>query len=78
MSQGLHIPDDIAVIGYDNQSISSELTPELSSVDLPYGEMGEMALHTLLKITQRQPLLSLKMKVEGELIIRQSSLRPVK
>lgn len=78
LSQGLRIPDDIAVVGYDNQSISSELTPELSSVDLPYGEMGELALHTLLKITQQQPLLSLKMKVEGELVIRQSSIRPVK
>ncbi|MDN0124317.1 LacI family DNA-binding transcriptional regulator [Yersinia aleksiciae] len=78
LSQGLHIPDDIAVVGYDNQSIASELTPELSSVDLPYGEMGELALHTLLKITQQQSLLSLKMRVEGELVIRQSSIRPVK
>ncbi|ABS49837.1 LacI family DNA-binding transcriptional regulator [Yersinia pseudotuberculosis] len=78
LSQGLRIPDDIAVVGYDNQSISSELSPELSSVDLPYGEMGEMALHTLLNITQQQPLLSLKMKVEGELVIRQSSIRPEK
>lgn len=77
LARGLRIPDDIAVIGYDNQNISSELTPELSSVDLPYAEMGELAVDTLLKTIWQQPILSLKMKVEGDLIIRQSSIKPV-
>lgn len=74
---GLTIPRDIAVIGYDNQSLSSELTPELSTVDLPYSEMGELAFHTLLNVIQNSPLLSKKMKIEGELIVRESSLKSI-
>lgn len=76
LSRGLRIPEDIAVIGYNNQSLSPELTPQLSSVDLSYREMGKMALSTLLKLTHRQPLLDKIMKVEGELIVRQSSVKP--
>ncbi|WP_029590464.1 LacI family DNA-binding transcriptional regulator [Franconibacter pulveris] len=76
LSKGLRIPHDIAVIGYNNQSLSPELIPELSTVDLSYREMGKMALATLLTLTRRQPLLDNIMKVEGELIVRQSSLRP--
>lgn len=74
-SQGLRIPDDIAVVGYDNQSLATELTPELSSVNLPYSDMGEIAVQTLLNIINQQAILSVTMKVEGELIIRQSSIK---
>ncbi|MEG3133043.1 LacI family DNA-binding transcriptional regulator [Rouxiella sp. T17] len=77
-SKGLRIPEDVAVVGYDNQSLSSELTPELTSVDLPYGEMGEIALHTLLDIANQHSIVDLKMKVEGMLVIRESSIRPKK
>lgn len=76
-SQGLRIPDDIAVVGYDNQSLAAELTPELSSVNLPYNDMGEMAVQTLLNLANCQPILSTTMKVEGELIVRSSSLKPL-
>lgn len=75
LSKGLKIPEDIAVIGYDDQSLSAELTPTLSSFKLPYYEMGEKAVITLIDIIQKQPLLSLNLKVEGHLVIRESSIK---
>lgn len=72
---GLKIPKDVAVVGYDNQRIASESFPALSSVELPYAEMGKLAIEAILAQLQAQPLLASKRKVEGELIVRHSSSR---
>ncbi len=66
----LRIPEDIAVIGYDNQILASELTPSLTSIDLPYDEMGRMAIETVLSSTPPEVYM---MKVEGDLIPRESA-----
>ena len=69
--QGLRIPEDIAVLSYDNQLLASELTPALSSVDLPYDEMGRLSVEMILdKIPAEIPLT----RVEGELFLRDSTL----
>lgn len=67
--KGLKIPDDIAVVGYDNQLLANEITPGLTSVDLPYDEMGRIAVETLLSPTP--PDIKL-MKIEGDLVVRES------
>jgi len=66
----LRIPEDVAVIGYDNQLLASELTPSLTSVDLPYDEMGRIAVETLLSSTPPEVMM---MKIEGDLIPRESA-----
>ena len=49
MSLGLKIPDDVAVIGFDNQrDIGSGLIPGLSTLQLPHYEMGRWAVEYLL------------------------------
>ncbi|WP_063344812.1 LacI family DNA-binding transcriptional regulator [Vibrio jasicida] len=75
---GLKIPQDVAVVGYDNQQIASESFPALSSVELPYSDMGKLAVESLMALIEEQPLLSNKRKVEGELIIRTSSTKTKK
>ncbi|WP_428776422.1 LacI family DNA-binding transcriptional regulator [Vibrio sp.] len=67
---GLRIPHDVAVMGYDNQLLASELTPSLSSIDLPYDEMGRMAVE--LAVGDHQTELQL-IKVEGDLYPREST-----
>ncbi|WP_457100796.1 LacI family DNA-binding transcriptional regulator [Microbacterium sp. P5_E9] len=47
--QGLRIPDDIAVMGFDNQDvIAAHLRPPLSTVALPHYELGAAAVRVLL------------------------------
>ncbi|TGG93535.1 LacI family DNA-binding transcriptional regulator [Natronospirillum operosum] len=46
--RGLRIPDDIAVMGYDDQEIAQHLNPALSTVLLPHREMGQWAVDYLL------------------------------
>ncbi|MHC6594633.1 LacI family DNA-binding transcriptional regulator [Arthrobacter sp. C152] len=47
--RGLSIPDDIAVVGFDNQEvIAAHLRPPLSTVSLPHYELGAAGVRTLL------------------------------
>jgi LacI family transcriptional regulator len=47
--RGLRIPEDIGVVGFDNQQIiAAELLPGLTTVSLPHYEMGERAVEVAL------------------------------
>lgn len=47
--RGLKIPDDISVVGYDDQTeISRYMHPPLTTIRLPYEEMGRLAVEALL------------------------------
>jgi LacI family transcriptional regulator len=46
---GLHVPGDLSIMGYDDEpQLASEAVPALSTVRLPYEEMGEWAVRRLL------------------------------
>jgi LacI family transcriptional regulator len=46
--RGLGIPDDVAVIGFDNRiEIAAHLSPTLTTIALPYREMGRRAVEYL-------------------------------
>jgi LacI family transcriptional regulator len=47
---GLSIPDDVAVIGFDNlELIAAQLYPPLSTMELPHYQMGRWAVQYLLE-----------------------------
>lgn len=49
--RGLSIPEDMAVVGFDNQEvIAAHLRPPLSTVSLPHYELGAAGVRTLLGI----------------------------
>ena len=47
--RGLSIPNDIAVVGFDNHElIAAELRPPLTTLELPHYAMGQWAVEYLL------------------------------
>ncbi len=45
---GLRIPDDVSVVGYDDEPLAADLAPALTTVRIPFYEMGRRAAqHTL-------------------------------
>jgi DNA-binding LacI/PurR family transcriptional regulator len=53
---GLKIPDDVAIIGFSNNKITTLVEPQLSTVDQPSFEMGKKAAQILINtIEHRMP-----------------------
>jgi LacI family transcriptional regulator len=52
---GVRVPKDMAVIGFDDIAISRHLTPPLTTVHVDAYQMGERALHRLLRHDQGEP-----------------------
>ena len=46
--RGLRIPDDVSVISFDDEYLASYLRPQLTTVQIPYLEMGRTALQLVL------------------------------
>jgi LacI family transcriptional regulator len=68
---GLSIPKDVSVIGFDNREvIASHMHPALTTVALPYYEMGAKAMEYLL--SSRNPTHPVKVVLDCPLIIRES------
>jgi LacI family transcriptional regulator len=74
---GINIPEDIAVVGFNNDAISKIIEPQLTTVDYPGIDMGEIAARNLINhlngvtnIKQTNTII-----VRSDLIIRQSSLK---
>lgn len=73
---GVRIPEDVCVVGFNDDPISRVVEPNLTTVHYPGREMGEMATSTLintLKGVQSDLLNSIVLN--HSLIIRESSLR---
>lgn len=72
---GFNIPDDIAVVGFDNDEELCEIvSPSLTSVHQPVEEMGEVSAKLLLDMIKGK----LKVKryiFSPHLVVRQSSVR---
>jgi len=74
---GVRIPEEIAIVGFNNDAISKIIQPKLSTINYPGEEMGEQAARSLLE--QLAGLSSARTTdtiiIRSELIIRESSLR---
>jgi LacI family transcriptional regulator len=45
---GLRVPDDIAVVGYDDIELARYMTPPLTTIHQPKDELGELAIDVLI------------------------------
>jgi LacI family transcriptional regulator len=70
----LHVPDDVAVIGFDNQEIiAAHLIPPLTTMELPHYKMGAWAVNQLIAIAEGKARAGpVQHKIRCELIKRAS------
>jgi LacI family transcriptional regulator len=69
---GLHVPKDVAVVGYDDREVASLVRPALTTVTLPCYEMGEAAARLILSQLEDQAKPATAEQVRGRLVVRES------
>lgn len=74
---GVRIPEDIAVVGFNNDTIGRIIEPQLTTIDYRGGDMGEIAARSL--TNHLQGISNIRhtntIVIRSDLIIRKSSLR---
>ena len=71
--KGIRVPDDVSIIGFDNQPLSAFVTPPLTTVQQPAEEIGLAATEMLLGLISGTQVSS---KItEAKLVHRESVLR---
>lgn len=74
-AQGLNVPNDISVTGFDDMEFASMVTPALTTVHFPAAELGQYAAeHLLARLSGRK--VPHQQQLPVELIVRASSAAP--
>ncbi|HOK26914.1 MAG TPA: LacI family DNA-binding transcriptional regulator [Bacteroidales bacterium] len=74
--EGISVPGDIAVVGFNNEPISKVIHPNLTTVNYPAYEVGEMAANVLIdRLNSSRDVFPSTIVLEHNLIIRESSLK---
>ena len=69
---GRKIPEDIAIIGFDNRLEGAGHVPALSSIHVPLFEIGYQAVERMLRHIHGKEKLAGTVKVDTRLVVRQS------
>lgn len=71
--RGLRVPEDVAIVGFENDLISHHLTPPLTTVHVPVREVAEAAVAMLVEAAE-DPAVELKSKtLKPRLMVRGST-----
>jgi LacI family transcriptional regulator len=71
--QGLRVPGDISIIGFDDSAFASYTTPALTTVRQPMRELGRVGVDLLFRRLQGQPIEARRIELSTQLIVRGST-----
>ena len=69
--RGLRVPDEIALIGYDDLPLAAFTSPPLTSVHQPIGEMGAHAVRVLIEQIRGESQVT-SVRLPARLVVRDS------
>ncbi|MFJ2900936.1 LacI family DNA-binding transcriptional regulator [Streptomyces sp. NPDC091279] len=71
--QELRVPDDLAVMSFDDTLVAAMACPPLSAVRQPFEQLGREATRVLLDLSEGRPPASPRIELATELVLRTSS-----
>jgi GntR family transcriptional regulator of arabinose operon len=71
---GLSVPDDLAIVGFDNLDISEHLDPPLTTIAQPFLKIGQTAAELLIKRIQGDTQYLRQITIAPDLIVRASTV----
>ncbi len=73
LSQGIKVPEDVAVCGFSGTYLSTIVTPQLTAIQQPFDEMGRVAAEQIIKIINEPEQPFETITLDAEIVIRQST-----
>ncbi|TXE15190.1 LacI family transcriptional regulator [Seonamhaeicola algicola] len=73
--RGLNIPEDLAIIGFNNEPVNELLEPSLTSIDQPAYQMGFEAAQLIFSNIKNKTTTHTQHVLKSELVIRNSTNR---
>jgi LacI family transcriptional regulator len=70
--QGIRVPEDIALVGFDDIPAAAAANPPLTTVRQPIRRLGEVAAQTLLELIEQPPGAPRRVILPTELVVRAS------
>ena len=70
--QGVRVPEDISIIGYDNLKISEMVTPALTTVHVDRNLIGKTAVQHLVQQIEKTPAPTCIISLTSKLVLRNS------
>ena len=67
------IPEDVAIVGFDDSSVSRVVEPELTTVRIDMDQMGRLATEKLFDLIEGIPFTQTRIVIPTELVVRSSS-----
>lgn len=77
IENGLRIPEDLSLIGFDNVELSGIIQPPLTTIHQPKYELGEAAVEILVKSAYRSKEPVVENRVLGVHLVERRSCRPL-
>ncbi len=74
--KGLNMPDDIGLVGFNNEPVTSLVTPQITSIEMSAFDVGKAAAKLFIEtMHHREDLTSIEQVIRPKLIVRASSQR---
>jgi len=74
--RGISVPEQLAVVGFDDTFEAAIVTPALTTVRQPLAEMGRMAVSLLIRLLQNERVEALHVELATKLEVRESTAPP--
>jgi len=71
--KGLRIPEDIAIVGFDDVPLARYMAPPLTTIQIPIYSMAQLAFSMIMQLINRQPPEEKHIFLDTQLVIRNSS-----
>ena len=77
-NEGIRIPEDVSIVGFDDQIYATKFRPQLTTVSQPFEQIGRQGVTMLLKLIKQSSKRNVTVEFDPELIVRDSTGVPRK
>src|SRR5205085_8591462 len=71
--QGVRVPEDISVTGFDNIKLAEFCSPALTTAHIPREQIGQIIFEYLVRVAKKVQFTGREILIDPELMVREST-----